>query len=130
MSFLPRWFGRQFALGAATDPAVTRELREVVRDVVEPETIISGETQDKTATWFVKTRAYMHQEVRRHVDPYTNEVNATALAEAAASLFDLYGPEPDYDIPDWVYECARGIADMHEAKLARDDADAHSRRGP
>lgn len=61
-----------------------------------------------------KVRAYMHQEVEELTDFYTGEINATALAEDAANFFNIYGPPPSYDIPDWVFEYAADIADKHE----------------
>lgn len=44
------------------------------------------------------------------VDPTCNVLNSTALAEAAASDFDEYGPAPDYEIPEWIWETAAAIA--------------------
>ena len=57
-------------------------------------------------------KLYMRQEMREHVDLDTGEVNTTALAEDACQHFDAYGPAPDYDIPedlfDWALEIAEG----------------------
>lgn len=53
-------------------------------------------------------KAYMRTEIAEHVDPLTDEVNTTALAEDAAQHLDAYGPAPEYKIPedyfDWALE--------------------------
>ena len=53
-----------------------------------------------------RIRNYMNTEAKEHVDLDTAELNCTTLAEDAAKHFDLYGPAPNYDIPEVVFELA------------------------
>jgi len=57
-----------------------------------------------------KTRAYMKREASNHVDLTTGECCETSLAEDAADALDLYGPAPDFEIPEWVFELAFEVA--------------------
>jgi len=62
-------------------------------------------------------RVFLHQIVGNHTDPYTGEVNCTTMAEEAALMFNLYGPAPARDVPDWVYDYAAEVAEqIEEAK--------------
>lgn len=49
------------------------------------------------------------------IDPKTDEVNLTGLGEAACLNFDLYGPAPDYEIPEILFEIAVEVAEWWEA---------------
>jgi len=57
----------------------------------------------------VAVKAYMREVYDEHVAPLTGEGNATLLAEDAAQVLDLYGPAPEYDIPDVVFEWAHEV---------------------
>jgi hypothetical protein len=59
-------------------------------------------------------KCWMRQHVASHVDRVTGEVNHTALAEECACALDLYGPGPDYPIPEWVFEIALDILAPNE----------------
>lgn len=59
-------------------------------------------------------RVFLHQIVGDHTDPYTGEINCTMMAEEAALMFNLYGPAPACDIPEWVYEYAAEVAEQYE----------------
>jgi len=55
-----------------------------------------------------KVKALMRELLEGHIDPKTDEVNTTALAEHACYELDAYGPAPKYKIPedyfDWALE--------------------------
>lgn len=55
-------------------------------------------------------RVYLNNVVEDRTDTYTGEVNCTEMAEEAAMTYNLYGPGPEYEIPEWVYEYAVDVA--------------------
>ena len=55
-------------------------------------------------------RVYLNNIVENYTDAYTGEVNCTEMAEEAAMTFNLYGPEPECEIPEWVYLYAVDVA--------------------
>lgn len=59
-------------------------------------------------------RVYLNRIVEDHTDAYTGEVNCTEMAEEAAMTFNLYGPEPEYEIPAWVYDYAVDVAESRQ----------------
>lgn len=64
-----------------------------------------------------KVRAYMQREATEHVDWDTNECSATGLAEDAAEEFNLWGPAPEYEIPEWVLKIALEVATTEEVEI-------------
>ena len=55
---------------------------------------------------------YLNKIVRDHTDPYTGEINTTAMAAEATFVFDLdrhHTPEPH--TPEWVYDYAVDVAE-------------------
>lgn len=60
-----------------------------------------------------KVRNYMRQDIDNCVDPQTNEVDCTKLAENAAQQFDLYLDDDAATIPDWVFDLAVDVNDTH-----------------
>lgn len=76
-------------------------------------------TYDRTASvkWDkVKTKRWMEQHVKDHVDRQTDEVNTTSLAEEAATEFDLYEDSKDYKIPEEVFDLAVDVGEAWEKK--------------
>ena len=61
-----------------------------------------------------KVRKFMRDNVREHVDPRTDEVNATALAEACAQAFDYYEDDADATIPEEIFDIAAEYAIEHD----------------
>lgn len=70
-----------------------------------------------------EVKRYMQREIEDHVDYVCLEVNATGLAEDAAAHFDLYEDEVNYEIPEWVFDVARQVAEVWE-KRAQQELDA------
>jgi len=60
-----------------------------------------------------KVKAYMAGVFPDHVDPHTDELNTTMLAEGAAMKFDLYYGE-DYEIPQDLFDWAIEVWENHE----------------
>jgi len=54
-------------------------------------------------------RRHMRRSVAAHRDATTGELNMTALAEATAAVFDLYGA--DGSIPEELFEVAFEVAE-------------------
>jgi len=59
-------------------------------------------------------RIFLHQIVKEYTDPYTGVINCTMMAEEAVDQFDLWGPAPEYAVPEWVYDYAAEVAEQHE----------------
>ena len=55
-----------------------------------------------------KIRSYMRHNISDFVDPITNEVNDTLMAEGAAIVLDLY---INNEIPERVYEIAYEVCE-------------------
>lgn len=53
-----------------------------------------------------KAVVYMFDSAKEHVDPKTGELRLTSLAEDTCDEFDLYGPAPEFDIPERLFELA------------------------
>lgn len=60
-----------------------------------------------------KVRNAMRQELDNCVDPKTNEVNCTLLAENVASELDLYVDHVSWTIPEEVFDLAVEVADKY-----------------
>jgi len=60
---------------------------------------------------FVK--AWMREHAVRHVDS-CGELDLTGLAETAAEEFEVYLPDPDATIPEWVFEMATTVAELRK----------------
>lgn len=76
-------------------------------------------TYDRTASvkWDKgKTKRWMEQHVKDHVDRQTDEVNTTSLAEEAATEFDIYEDRKDYKIPEEVFDLAVDVGEAWEKK--------------
>jgi hypothetical protein len=107
------------ALGYSTLPSERQEiLVEATRVYNEKfNSVIQEEAQMKTAAEVTKStvKSWMKKNVADHVDPKTDEVNATGLAEAAAQEFDKkdLGGWLD-DESHWVWEIASDVAEAHE----------------
>jgi hypothetical protein len=46
-----------------------------------------------------------------HVDPKTDELDCTGLAEAAATALDLHIPTPDVEVPEVLFELATTLTE-------------------
>ena len=59
----------------------------------------------------IRTKAlrFMRRNRTALMDPLTQEVNATGLAEVTADHFDIY-ENNNFDIPEWLFDLAATIA--------------------
>jgi hypothetical protein len=57
-----------------------------------------------------KVKKWMLSNYRDYVDPVTDELNCTMLAEQAANMFDLYNNDMEFDIPEEVFEWASEVS--------------------
>jgi hypothetical protein len=64
-----------------------------------------------------KVKQWMTRNVHEYVDHATDEVNCTALSEAAASEFNLYENDREFTIPSVVFDLAVDVAKPYEKSL-------------
>jgi hypothetical protein len=75
----------------------------------------------KAVKRYMQAEVYEEQGYRGpYIDPTCLDVNTTALAEAAAYEFELYGPAPDFEIPEEVFELAMVVGEHVEAEIKPD----------
>ncbi len=78
-----------------------------------------------------KVKRWMQQHVRDHVDRQTDEVNNTSLAEEAASEFNIYEDNRDYEIPEEVFDLSLEVGnawEKHNKKAASEDEETKESR--
>ncbi len=63
-----------------------------------------------------KAKQWMLRNISDYVDRMTGEVNETGLAEGAAQEFDIYGPPPDYEIPEELFDLSFNVGEVWERK--------------
>ena len=66
-----------------------------------------------------KITRWMKQNATAYSDGFSG-INMTEIAEAAAGALDLYGPAPQYDIPEEVFEIAYDVSEWYEANCGTD----------
>jgi len=72
---------------------------------------INIDPNSPTLKSFVK--AWMRTHTNEHVDS-CGEVDMTRMAENAADEFEVYLPDSDATIPEWVFDMAVDVAIMRE----------------
>lgn len=54
----------------------------------------------------LEVKRWMVANRQEHIDPKTNELNCTSLAESTAQEFDIYENDIDFPIPEELFEMA------------------------